>query len=245
MTWLVVLTFVVALITGIFSGMGGGGGGFIMTPYFLFIGLPPANAIATMKLGGIGTAFGSITAFRGKGFVHKKLVVPLMVIMFICALISAWLIPNIDPEVFRKLIGGMLLVLAPTVFIKKASLQPGIRPKSWIVAGFIVFAVISFLQTLLASGLGSILILVLMFLFGLGTLESQATKRVVMSVQAIVLFVLLSIQSLVMWAYGIAGLLGASIGSHIGTHIAIKRGDQFVKVMMAAVMLTSGIALLV
>ena len=77
-----------------------------MIPYFLFAGLPPANALATAKLGGIGTAIGSLTAFKGKGLVHKKLVVPFMIITFICSLISAWLIPRIDPSAFENLIGA-------------------------------------------------------------------------------------------------------------------------------------------
>jgi len=34
------------------------------------------------------------------------------------------------------------------------------------------------------------------------------------------------------------------IGSHIGSHIAIKKGDRFVKLMLAVVMLVSGIVLL-
>jgi uncharacterized membrane protein YfcA len=93
--------------------------------------------------------------------------------------------------------------------------------------------------------MGSLLVLILMFLFGLGALESNATKRVSQSVQAFMLFILLAIQGLVWWAHGIAALVAAVIGSHIGSHIAIKKGDRFVKIMLAVVMLTSGIALLV
>ncbi len=84
-----------------------------------------------------------------------------------------------------------------------------------------------------------------MFLFGLGALEANATKRVAQSVQSVILFVLLSIQGLVFWWHGLAGLLGSTIGSHIGGRIALKKGDRFVKLMLAIIMLTSGIALLV
>lgn len=83
-----------------------------------------------------------------------------------------------------------------------------------------------------------------MFVFGLSALESNATKRVAQSIQSAILFVFLAIQGLVYWWHGLAGLLGSTIGSHIGTHIAIKKGDRFVKFMLAVVMLTSGIALL-
>jgi uncharacterized membrane protein YfcA len=242
--WLVGLTFVVSFLASLISGMGGGGGGFVMIPYYLFIGLPPANALATGKLGGIGVAVGAMAAFRGKGLVNKKLVWPFMAITFVCSLISAWLIPRIDASVFENLIGIALIVLVPTLFIKKASFQPGHRSKPYLVAGWILFTVFSFLQTLVGTGMGSLLVLILMFLFGLGALESNATKRVSQSVQAFMLFILLAIQGLVWWAHGIAALVAAVIGSHIGSHIAIKKGDRFVKIMLAVVMLTSGIALL-
>lgn len=245
MDWLIPLTFLVSLLASVLSGMGGGGGGFVIIPYFLFIGLPPANALATAKMGGIGTVLGAAAAFRGKGFVHKKLVLPLMAITFVCSLISAWLIPRIDPSLFENVIGVALIALVPTLFIKKAALMPGQRTKPWIVAGFILYTVFSFLQTLIGTGMGSVLILILMFLFGLSAMESNATKRIAQSVQAVMLFILLAIQGLVWWWYGVAGVLGSVIGSHIGTHIAIKKGNRFVKFMLAAVMLTSGIALLV
>jgi uncharacterized membrane protein YfcA len=226
------------------SGMSGGGGGFITIPYFLFIGMAPANALATAKLGGVGMSLGSMTALKGKGLVHKKLVYKFMAITVVCSLISAWLIPRLDPALFQKTIGAFLLLLSPTLFINKAAFQPGERSKKWISVGFVLYTVFSFLQTLIGTGMGSILVLVLMFAFGLGTLESNATKRVAQSVQSLILFVLLSLQGLVIWAHGIAGLLGCIIGSHIGTHIAMKKGTRFVKVMLAVVMVTSGIALL-
>jgi uncharacterized protein len=242
--WLVPLTFVVSFLASLLSGMGGGGGGFVIIPYYLFIGLPPANALATSKLGGIGVAFGAITAFKGKGLVRTKLVVPFMVITFICSLISAWLIPRINPGMFENIIGLALLLLIPTLFIKKAAFQPGHRSSPWLVAGFILYTVFSFLQTLIGTGMGSVLVLILMFLFGLSALESNATKRVAQSIQAVMLFILLAIQGLVWWWYAVAGLAGSIVGSHIGTHIAIRKGDRFVKFMLATVMCISGIALL-
>jgi uncharacterized protein len=243
--WLVLCTFLVGFLSSLLSGMSGGGGGFITIPYYLLVvGLPPANALATAKMGGIGTSFGGITAVKGKGLVHKKLVYKLMAITFVCSLISAWLIPRIDPQIFQKAIGVFLLVLIPTLFINKAAFQPGARHHRWIFAGFVVYTVFSFLQTLIGTGMGSVLVLTLMFLFGLGALEANATKRVAQSIQSAILFVLLAIQGLVFWWHGAAGLLGSVIGSHIGTHIAIKKGSQFVKIMLAVVMLTSGIALL-
>ncbi len=245
MSWLVLVTFFVGFTSSFVSGMGGGGGGFITIPYFLFIGLTPAHALATGKMTGIGTSVGSITAIRGKGFVNRRLVLPFVVLTVVFSLISAWLIPHLNPTVFQKAIGVVLIVLTPTLFVNKAAFQPGERSRPFIVLGFVTYAIFSFLQTLIGSGMGAMIVLVLMFLFGLGALEANATKRVGQSVQSAILFVLLGIQGFVVWWHGAAGLIGSVIGSHIGTHIAVKKGAKFVKYMLAAVMLTSGVALLV
>lgn len=245
MEWLVLVTFFVALFSSTISGIGGGGGGFIMMPYLLFIGLPPANALATGKLMSAGTAFGSITAFKGKGVINKKLLRPLMAITFVCALFAAFLVPRIDPTFFENAIGVLLIIMVPTLFIKKPQFQPGERTKPFIVWGFVAYTVFSFMQTVVGTGMGSILVLILMFLFGLTALEANATKRVAQSVQAVLLIILLSIQGLVMWAHGLAGLVGSMIGSHIGSHIAIKKGSAFVKYFLAGLMLVSGAVLII
>jgi uncharacterized protein len=243
MSWLVLLTFFIGLTSSTLSGMGGGGGGFITVPYFLFIGLNPAHALATAKMGGVGTSVGAITALRGKGLVNRKLVMPFMILTIVFSLISAWLIPRLDPTLFQKVIGVTLIALSPTLFIKKASFQSGERSRPFIILGFICYAVFSFLQTLVGTGMGSVLVIILIFLFGLGALEANATKRVAQASQSAILFVLLALQGLVMWWHGLAGLLGSVLGSHLGTKIAIKRGEGFVRVMLAVVMLTSGVAL--
>lgn len=241
---LVVLTFAVALAMGFVSGMAGGGGGFVIIPYFIALGLPPAQAVATAKMGGIGVAFGSLTVFKGKGLVDRRYIVPFIIITLLCALVSAWLIPQIDAQVFQKVIGIVLLVMIPTLFIKKAAFQPGPRSRGWIIAGFIGFTVFSFGQTLVGTGLGTMVVLVLMYLFGLDALRASATKRVSQGVQAVVLFVLLSVQGLVVWVHGLAALLGTIIGTHIGTSFAVKRGAHFVKYMLAVVMFASGVILI-
>lgn len=242
---LVALTFGLSFATSILSGMSGGGGGFVMTPYLIFIGLPPASAIANAKLGGIGTSFGAITAFKGKGLVRKNLLVPFLSITLVCALVAAWLIPQVDSVLFQKVIGVVLILMIPALFIKKAAFQPGHRPQKWVVLGFIAYTFFSFLQTMMGTGIGTFIVLVLMFLFGLNALEAQATKRVAQLSQAVVIFVLLAVQGLVVWTHGVAMLIGTILGSHIGARFALKRGTEFVKFMLAVVMVISGAALLV
>jgi uncharacterized protein len=241
---LLVLTFFVWLGLSVFSGMAGGGGGFIAIPYFIALGMPPAVALATARFGGLGTAFGSITAFTGKGLIDRKYMWAFMAICFVTAVIASFIIPQIDADIFKKVIGALLLVMIPTLFIQNQALQPGSRSQRWIFAGFVLFTLVSFLQGLFGTGLAVILNLILMFLFGMDALRAAATKRVAQMVLTAVSCALLAFQGLVVWSYGLVALVGAIIGTYIGTRIAIKKGTHFVKLMLAAFMALSGVALL-
>lgn len=241
---LIALTFAVSLVLSILSGFSGGGGGFLLTPYYIFIGLAPQQAIATGKFGGVGVSLGALAAFRGKGLVDKRYIWPLLVITFICALIAARLLPHLDGELLQRVIGILLIALVPTLFIDRAGLQPGQRSQRSIAFGYVLSVFIIFSQTLAGSGVGTLLMLVLMFFFGLDALQANATKRAAQLLQAAMLSVLLFFQGLVLIGHAIAGLAGSFIGCYIGSRVAVKKGAGFVKASLAILMALSGLLLL-
>ena len=242
---LIILTFLVSLGASVLSGMSGGGGGFILTPYYILIGLTPQQAVATGKVAGLGVAGGAITAFRGKGLVRKKLLLPLIIITIGSSFLAAWLFPKIDAAIFQQVIGVLLILLIPTLFIDKGKLQPGARSRAWIWTGYGVYIAISFTQAMFGAGLAVLLTLNLIMLFGLTGLEANATKRVAQAVQSVLMFVLLLLQGFIVVGHGIATFAGSFIGTHLGSKLAIKKGDRFVKYALAVMMAVSGVALLV
>ncbi|MBX4188923.1 hypothetical protein KW792_02375, partial [Candidatus Saccharibacteria bacterium] len=60
--YLPLFVFAVVFGTSILSGMAGGGGGFIITPFLIAIGLTPQQSIATGKVGALGLDTGSLAA---------------------------------------------------------------------------------------------------------------------------------------------------------------------------------------
>ncbi len=67
---LIPVTFIVAFLSSIISGMSGGGGGFIMTPYYLLIGLSPQQIVAGASVASLGLGSSSLIAMRGKQLVN-------------------------------------------------------------------------------------------------------------------------------------------------------------------------------
>ena len=101
MTWHELLPYVIFVVTfgaSILSGMSGGGGGFIITPFYILIGLTPQQSIATGKLGALGLDAGAIAAFRGKIKKYKRFTFYLMLTAVVVGLVSSYFIRNIKNE---------------------------------------------------------------------------------------------------------------------------------------------------
>lgn len=240
----ILVTFIVAFLSSIISGMSGGGGGFIMTPYYLLIGLSPQQIVAGASVASVGLGSSSLIAMRGKQLIDKRFLWPLVGLTMISTIFAMLVLPKIQSGAFEIAIGILLIVLAPTLFIKKASVQPGDRSRRSIMVGYGSYAAILFASSL-GSGLATLLFLPLMFFMGLSALQSNALRRVLMLFQAVVTFCIVFPQGYIIWSYALAALVGCYLGGFIGTKIALKRGEKFVKYGLAVVMVVSGLVLLI
>lgn len=243
MELLLIATFFVALLSSILSGMSGGGGGFVMTPYFLLTGLTPQQIAGNASIAGLGLGVSSLMAMRGKSLVKKQLILPLAVVTILFTVLAMMVLPHIKSDSFEVIIGWLLLTLTPTLFIKKDQFQPGERSRLSVTAGYVVYAIILFMSAL-GSGLATLLFLPLLFLMGLTPLEANALRRVLMIIQAVVACLIILPQGFIVWSYALVTLAGCYIGGHIGTTFALKQGERFAKFALAGVMVLSGVVLL-
>ena len=257
------VTFFVSVGASIISGMAGGGSGFIIAPFFMLIGLPPHLATATAKMNEVGVNASSIVAAKrarrrerqyvtSEGAIvtthpHNMLRSQAMAVLFGITMINvafaAWLIPHLQAEGIKYIVGVLLIGMIPTLFINKKSFQPGMRSRRWRRAGYVIYSGVSFMQALFGMGIGMFISMVLMYAFGLPVTEANDIKRRLMMGQSSVLLILLLAQGVVLLPFGVAALLGAVAGAQVGTLIGIKKGNLFIKKVLAGVMLVSGIVL--
>ncbi|CAN5372054.1 TSUP family transporter [soil metagenome] len=242
---LIPLTFVVALLSSILSGMAGVGGGLIMQPFWLLIGLSPAQAAANASFLAFGIGGGSLTAFQKTKYLpgHKKLIIVLAVITVIASIIGALLLPYFEASSFKPALAILTILALPLLFINKKKLSSFKHSKR---IGVILFSILVVAGSVTFSSTFWILIAIMLpTLFNLTILQSTVIRRIMGLVQAIIIFALLTISGNFAWTYAIAGIIGAFIGSYIGTRVAIAKGDVFARYALALMALVSAIALLI
>ena len=67
------LIFILSLIVGVLSGLFGVGGGFLMTPFLIFLGIPPTYAVANEANNILGTSISGSTTHYLKGTLDYKM----------------------------------------------------------------------------------------------------------------------------------------------------------------------------
>jgi len=67
------LIFILSLVVGVLSGMFGVGGGFLMTPFLIFLGVPPAYAVPNEANNILGTSISGSTTHYLKGTLDYKM----------------------------------------------------------------------------------------------------------------------------------------------------------------------------
>lgn len=216
-----------------------------MTPFMIFLGLTPQQAIASGKIGGLGVTLGSLQGLTKAKVHRKKPIILMMILAGVVGVIAPHLITRLDNEVYRNILGVLIILLVPLMIYKKVGVKKR-SPATWqkIIAGPVLFGTL-LLQAVFSGGMGSLVVLTLMSLVGMTALEANVTKRFSQVLMNSLLVIGLWGTGLIIWEVAIVLFSCNIVGGYIGAHIAIKQGDKFVTYVIAGLMIVSGIGLLI
>ncbi len=235
----------VAFFMSILSGIAGAGGGFVITPLAILLGLSPAQAVSSGKFNGVALTIGSLSGLRKqKGRVSKRTVLAIMVLAFAIGLVAPYLIKSLESRWYQLALGIIILVMIPIVIYKHIGTIPRVASPARKTIGGFLLAVSLFLQGTFSSGLGSLVNLVLMSMVGLTANEANLTKRYSQLVLNLTIIVGLLTSGLIVWPVVAVGAPAALCGGFIGGRIAVKKGDQFAVAILLVLMGASALVLI-
>jgi uncharacterized membrane protein YfcA len=236
-------TFTVALLSSLLSGVAGGGGGFIMAPYWLISGMTPAQGATTGAFMATGMSTSSVIAFRKTDHFpsNKKLLYMLLAATFVGSLLGAIVVPKIDIQAFKYILAIITISALPLLFIKPNVKQRFIRQRN--IGTLLAIALLIIGSIITSSAFSILLALTLIAFFDMSILQMTAFRRVIGVVQSVVLFAAFATQGYFIWQHAVAGIIGGSVGSYLGTRYAIKKGEMFAKYALAAMSLVGAVAL--
>jgi len=236
--------FIIGIIASIIGTMVGGGS-IVSIIFLIFIGLPPQVAIATDRLGSLGQ---TITAFL-KFLKAKKIVwkyVPILALISLAgSLIGANILLNVNPKILQKIVGIILLLLLPVIFLKKeVGVEHNTPKKLNMLIGIALYFMVQIFAGFFGGGTGSLIFYILMIFFGLSIIETSATMIIpgfVLMISSVVIFALNGILD---YKIGFVLMMGMATGGYIGAHIALKKGSKWIKGLFTVIVIISAVKLL-
>jgi uncharacterized membrane protein YfcA len=253
-------TAIAAFVVGVAVGITGMGGGALMTPALIFLGVGDASSIVTADL----TA--SAVYKSGGAAVHWRegspnlrlagfLICGSVPMAFLGPHVIRWVNPHADIDTFLKLCIGFALLLAAATYalrlyveLRRAAKgrgsgdgEPEIRPIPTILVG----ALGGFLVGITSVGSGSVIMIALLIMYPtLSAVKLVGTDLV----QAVPLVLSAAISNILVnglvWSIVIPLVIGSVPGCIIGARIAPRIRPSYIRRGILVVLTMSGLALL-
>jgi uncharacterized membrane protein YfcA len=223
-----------------------GGGGLVTLPALLAAGFPPHLALGTNKGQSVFGAAASLSRFAAAGMVdwpRARLAFPAA-----CAgsLGGAALLLLVSPSVLRPLVLSLLLAVAFLLAVRRAPprVTARVTPRRAPLAAAAIALVLGAYDGFFGPGTGTFLILAFASILGDGLARASAEAKVANFASNLSALLLFAWRGNVVWAAALPMAVGQFAGGLLGAHLAIRRGDVFVRrvVLLVVLALTAKIA---
>jgi uncharacterized membrane protein YfcA len=232
-TWIIVF-----IITGFLAGYIdsiAGGGGMIQVPMLLFSGMSPVHVLATNKVAGVlGVLMATIKYALNKKISFKVVsiaIIPCLVVSYLGSLLVMFL----SDEVIKWAI--LIAIPIAMVFLFKKSKEikndeNKLTKKNIILAT----APIGFYDGLLGPGTGTYLTISMKKFLNLDFLISTASTKPLNFATNFGSVIAFLMAGKILWLAAIPMALANIAGSYVGSHYAIKGGEEFIKKVLIFVL---------
>ncbi len=230
----VIAFVVVGFLAGYIDSIAGGGG-MIQVPILLLSGISPLNVLASNKMAGlVGVLMATIKYALSKK-ISWKVVSIAIIPCLIASYIGSRLVMFVSDEVIKWAI--ILAIPVAMLFLFKKS-KKIIEEKTELTNKNIVLATapIGFYDGLLGPGTGTYMTISMKKFLHLDYLVSTASTKPLNFATNVGSAIAFIMAGKVLWGVAIVLGLANIAGSYVGSHYAIKGGEEFIKKILIFVL---------
>ena len=224
-----------------------GSGSLITLPLLIFLGLPANVANGTNRVGILLQNLVSVGSFHRQKVLDLRRGAILAAPAIIGSIVGAQIAVNLDEELMRRVIGGLMAVMLVVLLV---------RPKRWLAGRpemlgrhpgwmqMVIFFLIGIYGGFIQAGVGIFLLAGLVLVTGYDLVRANAVKVLIIlffTVFALAVFIL---NDQVRWFIGLIVAVGNMLGAWVASRMAVKKGAGFVRWLLIAVVAVSAVLLL-
>lgn len=223
------ILFSVAFVAGLIDTIAGGGG-LLTIPALLYVGIPPAAALATNKLQGTFGSFTAATYFIRKKMVNIKEMKLMIMLTFIGAVLGGFALLQIDASILKQVI-PVLLILIGFYFLFSPNIGSMDKEKriSVILFSFTLAFGVGFYDGFFGPATGSFFAIGFIALLGFNLTKATAHAKVLNFASNISSLCFFMFFGKIYWSIGLCMGVGQMCGALIGAKLVLKNGPKIIR----------------
>jgi len=240
----ILLIFLVGLIAG-FINVNAGGGSTLTLPSLIFIGLDGALANGTNRIGILIQNISALIKLKKENYSQAKLSLKLALFTLPGVVAGALLAVNISNETFKTILGIILIGVVISMLLPRKKIQYNNDPNRKVPPKvYLALVGIGFYGGFVQAGVGFLLIATLYYFMHFNLLYVNMHKMFIIAIYTLPALLIFILSGNVNWLYGITLAAGNSIGGWWGIKLAIKKGENFIKIILIGAILIMALKLL-
>ncbi|KIA61229.1 TSUP family transporter [Nocardia vulneris] len=226
-----------------------GGGGLIILPTLFLVApnIAPQTALGTNKLAAVAGTAASVLTFARKVPMQWRVLVPAAGIAAVTAGTGAAAVSLIDRDLFIPIVMVVLVgvavfvTLRPSIGVTLATHAPTRRKAILTIA--LAAGLVGFYDGLLGPGTGTFLIITFATLLGTEFVRAAAMAKVINCGSNVGALIFFGLTGHILFLLGAAMAVGNVAGAIVGSHMALRNGAKFVRVVLLVVVVAMVIRL--
>jgi len=236
--WEYAVLFGIGLIAG-FVNVLAGGGSMITVPVMVFLGLPGPIANGTNRIAILVQNLVAVVTFFRKGLSDFKLSLILLTCTLPGAVIGALAGTQLRGVWFNRTLAVVMVLMLVSMWAEKGLKpkanvpSPAVEPKGKrLLWGCLLMTGIGFYGGFIQIGVSLILMPVLNRVLGIDLVRVNMHKVFIIFGYTIVALSIYAWKLDIAWLLGCALAVGNGIGGWAGATMSIKRGEQFIQILL-------------
>ena len=232
--WHIPLLFTAGLIAGIVNTLAGGGS-MLTLPALIFFGLPPSLANGTNRVAVLIQCIIATASFHKNGVSRFRFALILSVPAVLGAIVGAQISVSLPDRLFQSIIAIVILfMVALTIWNPTPKNYPHETPAGKRkILSIVVFFFIGMYGGFIQVGVGYPMTAALTVLCGFDLVLTAGVKVFMVGLFTAAALIVFIVNGEVDWSYALVLSLGNGLGGWLGTKIALKKGENWIKIVLA------------
>jgi len=234
MEWYIILLVIfIGFVAGFINTLAGSGS-LLTLPLLIFLGLPANIANGTNRIAILLQNIIGVASFKKQKVFKYKEGIFLAIPAIIGSVIGAFLAVDLDEQLMKKFIAGLLVFMFFMILYK---------PQRWItgkkdikekasVWQIIVFFFIGLYGGFIQAGVGFFLLAGLVLSVGYDLVKANAIKVLIVLLYTIFALAIFIFNKQVNYTFGFTLAIGNMLGAYVATKFAIKNGAKYVRYVL-------------